>query len=209
MREESVFLEGPDGVLEALYLGNGTQGAALLCHPHSMFGGTLHNKVVTTMQRAARDEGYATLRFNFRGVGGSAGEYDQGIGEIDDAQAAAQWLMSHRAMPLTLMGFSFGACVAANLAARLEREGLELAHLYMLAPPLVRFSVELPQRCPLTVIQPMQDEVVEPETVYLWSDGLEKAHELIRVPESSHFFHGKLIELKDILRSRLRLGNES
>lgn len=204
-REIPLFLDGPEGQLEALHLATpDAKGVALICHPHPLFAGTMQNKVVATLQRAARDAGYATLRFNFRGVGQSAGSYAEGRGEIDDALAAARWLAEqHPGLPLTLMGFSFGSCVAGNAAERLEEEGAELAQLFMLAPPVERFDVDLPQRCPLTVIQPEADEVVTPERVYAWSAELSKPHELIRIPECSHFFHGKLIELKDLIQARL------
>lgn len=204
-REIPLFLDGPEGQLEALYLATpDAKGVVLICHPHPLFAGTMQNKVVATLQRAARDAGYATLRFNFRGVGQSAGSYAEGRGEIDDALAAAHWLAEqHPGLPLTLMGFSFGSCVAGNAAERLEGECAELAQLFMLAPPVERFDVDLPERCPLTVIQPEADEVVTPERVYVWSAELSKPHELIRIPECSHFFHGKLIELKDLIQARL------
>ncbi|MCE4071668.1 MULTISPECIES: alpha/beta hydrolase [Pseudomonas] len=204
-REIPLFLDGPEGQLEALHLATpDAKGVALICHPHPLFAGTMQNKVVATLQRAARDAGYATLRFNFRGVGQSAGSYAEGRGEIDDVLAAAHWLAGqHPGLPLTLMGFSFGSCVAGNAAERLEEQGAELAQLFMLAPPVERFDVDLPERCPLTVIQPEADEVVTPERVYAWSAELTKPHELIRIPECSHFFHGKLIELKDLIQARL------
>ncbi len=138
-------------------------------------------------------------------MGQSAGSYGEGRGEIDDALAAAHWLRArHPGLPLTLMGFSFGSCVAGNLAGRLEEQGAELARLFMLAPPVERFEVDLPARCPLTVVQPEADDVVTPAAVYAWSAELTKPHELIRIPECRHFFHGKLIDLKDLLQARLQ-----
>ncbi|MNZ70222.1 Alpha/beta hydrolase family protein [compost metagenome] len=204
-RETPLFIDGPDGPLEALHLAAlDAAGVALICHPHPLFAGTMQNKVVATLQRAARDAGYATLRFNFRGVGQSAGSYADGQGEIDDALTTARWLQAqHPGLPLTLMGFSFGSCVVGNASARLEAEGAAMARLFMLAPPVERFAVELAHDCPLTVIQPEADEVVTPERVYAWSAELDKPHELLRIPECSHFFHGKLVELKELLQSRL------
>lgn len=122
-REIPLFLDGPEGQLEALHLAApDAKGVALICHPHPLFAGTMQNKVVATLQRAARDAGYATLRFNFRGVGQSAGSYAEGRGEIDDALAAARWLAGqHPGLPLTLMGFSFGSCVAAMLPSAWKR----------------------------------------------------------------------------------------
>lgn len=102
------------------------------------------------------------------------------------------------------MGFSFGSCVAGNLAGRLEAEGVGLARLFMIAPPVERFAVNLPARCPLTVVQPEDDDVVTPAAVYAWSESLARPHELLRVAESGHFFHGKLIDLKDLLLPRLQ-----
>lgn len=204
-REIPLFIDGPDGPLEALHLDTpDAVGVALICHPHPLFAGTMQNKVVATLQRIARDSGYATLRFNFRGVGQSSGSYADGRGEIDDALAVARWLGDrHPGLPLTLMGFSFGSCVAGNTAARLEGQGVALRHLFMLAPPVERFAVDLPRQCPITVVQPEDDEVVTPARVYAWSESLTLPHELLRVPECSHFFHGKLIELKDLLQPRL------
>jgi alpha/beta superfamily hydrolase len=205
--EVAQLIEGPCGGLEALYQDlPDARGLALLCHPHPLFAGTMHNKVVSTLQRTARDAGLATLRFNFRGVGQSAGSFAQGDGEIDDAYAAAQWLLAqHPRLPLTVLGFSFGACVAAGLAARLEAQGSEVQRLFMLAPPVERFSLagRLPELCPLTVIQPMADEVVCADKVYAWLDTLRRPHELLKVAECSHFFHGRLTELKQLVLARL------
>ncbi|UVJ46635.1 alpha/beta hydrolase [Pseudomonas sp. LS1212] len=207
MRETPVFIDGPVGQLEALYLDvPDARGMALICHPNPVQGGTMLNKVVSTLQRTARDAGLITLRFNYRGVGASAGSHDMGSGEVDDAQAAAAWLIEqHPQLPLTLLGFSFGGFVAASLGGRLEARGTSLARLFMVAPAVMRLSAEhqLPQDCALTVIQPDTDEVVEPQLVYDWSDALERPHELLKVAECGHFFHGKLTDLKDLVLPRL------
>jgi alpha/beta superfamily hydrolase len=206
-RENPLLIDGPAGPLEALHLIQpDARGAALICHPHPLYGGSMQNKVVATLQRVARDHGLSTLRFNFRGVGHSAGSHDQGRGEIDDAEAAARWLMDkHPGVPLTIMGFSFGSCVAACLAGRLESEGLELGALFMVAPPVERFPLDgrLPENCRMTVIQPEDDEVITPARVYQWSQALQRPHELLKVAECGHFFHGRLTELKDLVQSRL------
>ena len=208
LTEIPLLLEGPCGALEALYLGrDDARGLALICHPHPLHAGSLHNKVVATLQRTARDAGYATLRFNFRGVGQSVGEHAHGEGEIDDAEAASRWLLAqHPGLPLSLLGFSFGSCVAACLGGRLEGQGIAVERLFMLAPPVERFSVDgrLPGQGQLTVIQPEADEVVSPEAVYAWSAALERAHELLKVAECGHFFHGKLNELKALVLPRLQ-----
>ncbi|MFP3850187.1 alpha/beta hydrolase [Pseudomonas sp. W5-01] len=207
MRETPVFIDGPAGQLEALYLDlDAARGIALICHPNPVQGGTMLNKVISTLQRTARDAGLITLRFNYRGVGASAGSSDMGEGEVDDAQAAANWLRDkHPDLPMTLFGFSFGGFVAATLGGRLEAKGETLKHLFMVAPAVMRIaSVEaLPQKGLLTLIQPDTDEVVDPQRVYAWSDTLQRPHELLKVAECGHFFHGKLTDLKDLILPRL------
>ncbi|AKK00153.1 MULTISPECIES: alpha/beta hydrolase [Pseudomonas] len=207
MRETPVFIDGPVGQLEALYLDSETpRGLALICHPNPVQGGTMLNKVVSTLQRTARDAGLVTLRFNYRGVGASAGSHDMGTGEVDDAQAAAAWLREkYPQLPLTLFGFSFGGFVAASLGGRLEALGQPLKHLFMVAPAVMRLDAQspLPVGGELTVIQPETDEVVDPQLVYEWSDALQRPHELLKVAECGHFFHGKLTDLKDLILPRL------
>jgi alpha/beta superfamily hydrolase len=205
IRETAVFIDGPQGPLEALYLDTAdATGIALICHPNPVQGGTMLNKVVSTLQRTARDAGMLTLRFNYRGVGASAGSHDMGSGEVDDAWAVARWLRAkHPELPLTILGFSFGGFVAATLAGRLEAEGEAVQQLFMVAPAVMRITERLPQQATLTVIQPDADEVVDPQLVYDWSDKLERPHELLKVAECGHFFHGKLTDLKDLLLPRL------
>ncbi|WP_433885256.1 alpha/beta hydrolase [Pseudomonas vranovensis] len=207
IRETPVFIDGPVGQLEALYLDVAdARGVVLLCHPNPVQGGTMTNKVVSMLQRTARDAGYITLRFNYRGVGASVGNHDMGSGEVDDAQAAATWLLKqHPKLPLTLMGFSFGGFVAASLGGRLEANGIELKHLFMVAPAVMRLQDHdtLPQGCALSVIQPETDEVIDPQIVYAWSGALPRPHELLKVAECGHFFHGKLTDLKELVLPRL------
>ncbi|WP_207286097.1 alpha/beta hydrolase [Pseudomonas sp. FW300-N2A2] len=207
MRETPVVIDGPVGQLEALYLDiEQPRGIALICHPNPVQGGTMLNKVVSTLQRTARDAGLITLRFNYRGVGASEGTHDMGTGEVDDAQAAAAWLRAkHPDLPLTLFGFSFGGFVAASLGGRLEAQGEQLKHLFMVAAAVTRLNGYdlLPVNCPLTLIQPETDEVIDPQAVYDWSEKLDRPHELLKVAECGHFFHGKLTDLKDLILPRL------
>ncbi|MCW2269849.1 alpha/beta hydrolase [Pseudomonas sp. JUb96] len=207
IRETPVFIDGPVGQLEALYLDvTDARGIVLLCHPNPVQGGTMTNKVVSMLQRTARDAGYITLRFNYRGVGASAGSHDMGSGEVGDAEAAAAWLLEkHPQLPLTLMGFSFGGFVAASLGGRLEAEGVSLKQLFMVAPAVMRLKDQdaIPHNCALSVIQPDTDEVIDPQIVYDWSDTLPRPHELLKVAECGHFFHGKLTDLKDLVLPRL------
>lgn len=207
IRETPLVIDGPVGQLEALYLDRDEpRGVALLCHPNPVQGGTMLNKVVSTLQRTARDAGLVTLRFNYRGTGASAGSHDMGAGEVDDALAAAQWLRAkHPDLPMTLLGFSFGGFVAASLGGRLEARGETLKHVFMIAPAVMRLRDEdaLPHNGSLTVIQPETDEVIDPQRVYDWSQQLSRPHELLKVAECGHFFHGKLTDLKDLVLPRL------
>lgn len=206
-RETPVFIDGPCGPLQALSLEvPDARGVALICHPNPVQGGSMLNKVVSTLQRTARDAGLATLRFNYRGVGSSAGSHDMHSGEVDDAEAVAHWLRErYPQLPVTLLGFSFGGFVAAALGARLEQRGVDPVQLVMVAPAVSRLTADMPpaQHCPLVVIQPEDDEVIDPQAVYAWSAALERPHALLKVAECGHFFHGKLTDLKDLLLPRL------
>lgn len=208
IRETPLSLDGPCGPLEALYLDvPDAKGVALLCHPNPVQGGTMLNKVVSTLQRAVRDMGYSTLRFNYRGTGASAGSHDMGSGEVDDAEAAAHWLRAQQPhLPLSLFGFSFGGFVAAATAGRLEEQGVAVERLFMVAPAVQRLQApeHLPERARLSVIQPEQDEVIDPALVFAWSATLQRPHELLKVAECGHFFHGKLPELKALVQPRLQ-----
>ena len=135
-RENPVMIDGPVGALEALHLPVAdARGIALVCHPNPSQGGTMLNKVVSTLQRTARDSGLATLRFNYRGTGKSAGEHDMHSGEVDDAQAALEWLQEqHPDLPVYLFGFSFGGFVAGSLSGRLEQAGVAVAQVFLVAP---------------------------------------------------------------------------
>ena len=206
-REIPVMIDGPVGALQALHLPVvDARGIALICHPNPSQGGTMLNKVVSTLQRTARDSGLATLRFNYRGTGKSEGEHDMHSGEVDDAQAALAWLQEqHPDLPIYLLGFSFGGFVAGSLSGRLQQAGVAVEQLYLVAPAVMRFDAEhgLASDCKLTVIQPDADEIIDPKLVYQWSESLTQPHELLKVAECGHFFHGRLVELKQLVAERL------
>ncbi|HET6726287.1 MAG TPA: alpha/beta fold hydrolase, partial [Gammaproteobacteria bacterium] len=144
-------LSGGAGDIEALL--DEPRGAptaiAVVCHPHPLFQGTMHNKVAHILARALTDLGALALRFNFRGVGASAGEHDGGDGETDDAVAVAEWLREqHPALPFWLGGFSFGAMVTLRAASRLQP-----AALVTVAPPVERLSPFAHPHCPWLLLQ--------------------------------------------------------
>jgi hypothetical protein len=194
-----VTIPGPAGVLEGKVdcaVGGEVLGIAVICHPHPLYGGSMHNKVVHTLAKSLAECKYTAVRFNFRGVGDSAGSYDEGIGEADDAMAVADWAMKQQAdMPVILAGFSFGSFVALQAASKIQTRAL-----ITVAPPVRMFDFENLQGidCPWLLIQGDQDEVVEVNSVINWVRTLKHPPQLEIVNDSSHFFHGKLIELRSI-----------
>jgi len=203
---ERLFIEGQAGALEAVVEETALPGSSygIVCHPHPLFGGTMDNKVVTTVARALHETGIPTVRFNFRGVGASAGAYDQGVGETTDADAVASW--GARRWPgrdLVIAGFSFGAYVALHLAQqRVPR------HLITVSPALELFDAfgMAAPRCPWLVVQGDADDVVDPATVIDWVNGLDPKPRLVVLPGVGHFFHGRLRELRDAVVDAIRSG---
>ncbi|MGA2839215.1 MAG: alpha/beta fold hydrolase [Steroidobacteraceae bacterium] len=201
---ERITISGPAGSLEAIVEDPGASGAryALVCHPHPLYGGTMDNKVVTTVARALREAGMPTLRFNFRGVGNSAGVFDAGIGETADAAAAASWCAARwPGRQPVIAGFSFGAYVALRLAQQVRA-----AHLITIAPPVTGFdfsSMAVPS-CAWLVVQGDADEVVDPQSVITWVNRLEPRPQLVVMPGVGHFFHGRLHELRDVVIDAIR-----
>lgn len=203
--EQRIFIDGPAGRLEAVWSPVTEDGgrAAVICHPHPLQGGTMNNKVVTTLARAWRDAGVATLRFNFRGTGASEGLHAHGIGEVDDLLAVIAWLERRGITTLSLAGFSFGAWVAASGAARLP-PGVRLEWLVLVAPPVqYQGFAELQLPAGALVIQGDDDEVVDPQAVRNWVLTRQSPPELVPFAATGHFFHGRLTALKAELATRL------
>lgn len=190
------------GQLELLYTAAEKEDyIAVICHPHPLYGGTLQNKVVTTLSKVCTHFQIPHVRFNFRGVGQSSGVYDKGKGEQLDCLTALQYLRQrYPSAKLCLMGFSFGAFVAAAVAAKEET-----ALLVTIAPPVgAAYFGDLPKRqAPWIIVQPEADEIIDPTAVFAWYATLQPAPDLIRFPETGHFFHGKLTVLKERLIARI------
>ncbi len=189
----AVDLPEPDVAVQAV--------TAIICHPLSTEGGSMHNKVVTMAARALRQLGITVVRFNFRSVGNSAGAFDHGNGEQDDLRAVAAWVRSQRpGDALWLGGFSFGAYVSLRAAGSLQPQAL-----ISIALPAGRWdfsSMQPPAQW--LVIQGDADEIVDPQGVYDWLDTLEQQPELVRMPDTSHFFHRKLIDLRGAIQHGVR-----
>jgi hypothetical protein len=198
----SFMLTGPAGKLEAISdvaePADARRGVAVICHPLTTEGGAMHNKVVTMVERALRESGLDTVRFNFRGAGHSQGSYDKGAGESADLAAVVAWVRQVRPQDaLWLAGFSFGSYVSLINAVRLRADAL-----ISIAPPVGRWQfdqIELPT-VPWLIVQGEADEVVEPQAVFDWVQTLEHPPELVRMPETSHFFHRRLMDLRGAIK---------
>ena len=205
----SFEIAGPAGALEARFAAAKADGVlaslqytVIICHPHSLHGGTMDNKVVTTLMRTYRDLGVNVVTFNFRGVGASSGEYDHAVGEVDDLLSVASWVGSELPQSkLLLAGFSFGSSVAAQACYRLDH----VYHLLLVAPPVERYPYEQAGRfpCSVCVVQGDKDERVNAPGVYTWIQTLDSPAELLRYPEAGHFFHGGLSQMKEDLSDLL------
>lgn len=197
---KKLSIAGPAGELEALIdLPRDAEpvGLAVACHPHPQHGGTMHNKVVHTLSRTHARLGFAALRFNFRGTEGSEGAYDEGRGEVGDALAAAAWLRDeYPGLPVWIAGFSFGAAMAIKAA---QRESF--AGLVSVAPAVSRFAADpSPQPdCPWLIVQGDEDELVDVEETIDWVNSLEPGPELVVLDGVEHFFHGRLVDLREIV----------
>ena len=195
-RTRALAVAGPAGTLEAALDApeGAARGIAVLCHPHPLHGATMDNKVVQTMARAVVACGWRALRFNFRGVGASAGRWDEGRGEVDDALAVIGALREP-GLPLALGGFSFGAYVAAQVAARLPEGGRD-GPLVLIAPAVTNFSVPAVSQ-PCLVVHGEVDDVVPLAAVLDWARP--QALPVTVVPGAGHFFHGQLPLLKQLV----------
>lgn len=196
---ERVIIPGPAGDIEARIEvpHELTEVAAfgVVCHPHPLFGGTLDNKVVYTLARSFHDLGMPTIRFNFRGVGKSAGSYADGLGETEDTLAAvAAGREKWPGAALWLAGFSFGGAVAIRAAAESAP-----ARLVCVAPAIKRVAlddVRVPD-CPWLIVQGEADELVNYQEVLEWIAPLANPPQMALLPGVEHFFHGRLHELRD------------
>ena len=181
-----VAIDVPDG---------NARGVAVLCHPHPVHGGTMDNKVIQTLARAFVQLGLRAVRFNFRGVGRSEGQWDEGVGEIDDAMAVVT-AQRDGALPLTLAGFSFGSYVAAEVAQRLAAAGQPASRLVLVGPATTYGDMPAVPADTL-IIHGEADDVVPLSATLDWArpQGLP----VIVLPGVGHFFHGQLTRLRDLV----------
>lgn len=206
-RLQTLSIPGPAGSLESLFVegDSGARYAALVCHPHPKGGGTMHNKVVYRAAKTMQSLGLPTLRFNFRGTGLSQGEHDEGRGERDDVRAALDWLEQRFALPVLVVGFSFGAHVGlraccgdlrvpgfAALGLPVAAEGRQYRYRFLAdcTMPKIFISGGADEYGPEPELRAIVASAAEPKT-------------LVLVPEADHFFAGKLEQMQDALREWL------
>jgi uncharacterized protein len=208
---KSFFLDGPAGRLEAL-LNSGAEHAthaAVVCHPHPLFGGTLHNKVAFHAMKALNSFGFPVLRFNFRGTGLSQGEHDHGIGEVDDVGAALDWLDHALHLPLVFAGFSFGAAVGLKAACADSRVKAAISVGTPVVP--VAADTELPrtytfdflQKCakPKLFVSGARDQFGPRTKLEALVRSLPEPKKLVVIEGADHFFEGRLRELREAIET--------
>jgi len=216
----SLFLDGPAGRLEAL-LNAGAKNAthaALVCHPHPLFGGTLHNKVVFHTMKALNSFGFPVLRFNFRGTGLSHGEHDHGEGEVEDVRAALNWLDAEYHLPLVFAGFSFGSAVGLRAACPDAR----VRALIGVGTPVVPvaeateeprvYTLDFLQQCtkPKLFVSGARDQFGPQAKLEALVASLPEPKKLVLIEGADHFFEGRLRELRDAIEEWMResVGSE-
>tara|TARA_B100000287_G_scaffold28602_1_gene26948 strand:- start:3359 stop:3994 length:636 start_codon:yes stop_codon:yes gene_type:complete len=205
-----IIIPGPEGRLEARYQKGKDQRSpiCLVLHPHPRQGGTMNNKIVYNIYHAFKNIGFATLRFNFRGVGKSQGSYDNGVGELTDAAAALDWLQNENptAQNTWIAGFSFGSWLALQLLMRRP----EIAGFVAVSPPANLYDFSFLAPCPASglIIQGTDDKIVEADQVSELADKLNKQKNLKVVYKkligADHFFKNELDDIQDAITKYVR-----
>jgi uncharacterized protein len=210
----SLALDGPTGRLEAL-LNAGAENAthaALVCHPHPLFGGTLHNKVVFHTMKALNSFGFPVLRFNFRGTGLSQGEHDHGVGEADDVRAALDWLDAEFHLPLVFAGFSFGAAVGLRAACPDDRVNALIGVGTPVTPvaeaegePRV-YTFDFLSACvkPKLFLSGARDQFGPRAKLEAMVASAPEPKKLVIIEGADHFFEGRLRELREAIESWMK-----
>jgi len=194
------LIAGPAGTLEVAHspapAGVAPRGVALIAHPHPQMGGTMDNKVAVTLAKTLHHLGYATMRFNFRGVGRSAGAWNEGIGETDDAQAAlAHLTKTYPGGRVVLAGFSFGTFVQTRLWHRIHA-AQPVERMVLAGPAVNRFKVDAVPEDTI-VVHGEEDDVVPLADVFDWARPQHLP--IVVLPGCGHFFHGRLTQLQRVI----------
>jgi alpha/beta superfamily hydrolase len=199
-KSEMVFIPGPEGELEGIfsYVSKKVTHLAVLCHPHPLYGGTMHNKVIYSIAMALNQIGFATVRFNFQGVGRSSGSFNHGIGEQKDVEAVMDHF--HKLYPDALKvigGFSFGSKVGLMAATRDDRVSAVLGA--GVTVDVADFSFLNDYERPKLIVQGSLDQYGQPEPVREWFRHLREPKKLVFIDGAVHLFDGKLAELKNAI----------
>ena len=199
------LFDGPDGKLEALLAVPETENThnaiAVVCHPHPLYEGSLHNKITYMIAKTLIDHGIPTLRFNFRGVEKSEGSYANGNGEKNDLLSAIEKM--HQMFPdknLWLGGFSFGSCMALKVSHQQNAK-----QLFTVAPPVKAdyFTDIITPECPWLLLQGLADEVVDAHDVLNWCHGLDSPPEIKAFADIGHYFHRRLPEIRNAMNAHI------
>lgn len=201
MKKQVQIISGAEGGIEirSQVASGDTKRLVVICHPHPLYGGTMNNKVVTTIEKAFFNLDFNTVTFNFRGVGSSSGEYDNGVGEQEDLLSVLDWAVGQfKPEYIVLAGFSFGSYVVLKAQDKL----VNVNALCTVAPPvgLYDFSNIKGIEKSWTLIQGGKDEVISAREVMDWSMSHEKQPDIYWRAQASHFFHGELIWLKNLIQ---------
>ena len=205
----SLFLTGPVGRLEALLNAGSPDAthAAVVCHPHPLYGGTLHNKVVFHAMKALNSFGFPVLRFNFRGTGLSEGEHANGIGEVEDVRAALDWLEHEFTLPVIFAGFSFGAAVGSRAAYSDDRVRALIA-LGLPAVPIEGrvYDFEFLRACtkPKLFVSGSRDQFGPAGKLEALVNTFADPKKLVRIEAGDHFFEGRLKEMRVAIEDWVR-----
>ena len=207
LKSETLLIPSAAGLLEVLYELPDTepQSIAVVCHPHPLFEGTMHNKVAHMLARTLKQNNAVAVRFNFRGVGKSEGEHADGIGEVNDVLAVLNWAQTKWPdLPVSVAGFSFGSYVALLTVQNNETvKQFNIQKLITVAPPVGRWDfteIQSPS-FPWLVIQGSDDELVNANEVKAWCDSFAEPPTLTNVESADHFFHAKLSVLRSAIQA--------
>ncbi|MFB6356403.1 MAG: alpha/beta hydrolase [bacterium] len=183
-------------------------GAALVCHPHPEHGGNMHNKVVYNTAKALRDLGFSVVRFNFRGVGASTGEYDQGLGELEDAESVYDWMKQrHPEVPFIIGGFSFGSFIGLSVAER--KPDVDAAIGVGLPLEMYDFSFLHEFDRPTLLIQGEHDEFASFNELATFLTGKNKQITLRKIEGGDHFLKERYSSLKTVIMNWMSTGDGS
>jgi alpha/beta superfamily hydrolase len=205
--EEKITIPSGRYRLEGYWLAGAAGKGVVITHPHPQYGGTMNNPVVETVQSAYQQNGYATLRFNFRGVGGSLGNYDNGIGEQDDVRAAIAYVENMNVRSVDLAGYSFGAWVNTGVAADSRTS---IKSMIMISPPVgfIKFENVNALSCLKLVVTGSRDDIAPVNQIRDLLPAWNPDAQFEIIDGCDHFYSGQLDRLQSILTRHLKSASD-